>query len=132
MNDRLAMPGAMPADLAERLSDVATIEITPALLDQAREEMILLLLEGKQVGRITFADILDCEVDSNVRATVADVAQHLCNIVDFARDAHTHVERRAALLGWMRGMVERWVDSHPDDVRERAEAIAADEGDDQC
>lgn len=123
------MPGSMPADIAERLSDVAPLPITAALLDQAREEMIERLLEGKQVGHMTFADILDADIDAG-RVPVADIAGHLLAINDYAQDEHTHVERRRNLDRWLRPIVERWVDSHPEKVRERAEEMLADEGDD--
>lgn len=121
------MPGAMPADLAERLSDVAPLQITAALLDQAREEIIENLLAGKEAVGVTFEALLDCELDSNVRSTVGELAGHLCSILDFGRDEHVHGERRAKLRFWMLGIVERWVESHPEKVRERAEEIAVDE-----
>lgn len=121
------MPGAMPADVAERLSDVRALPITAADLDAAREEMIEKLLAGKQVGSMTFADILDAELDSRTRSTVGEVAAHLLAIIDFARTEHEHGARRAGVEAWARGMVERWVDTHPEKIRERAEEMVADE-----
>lgn len=125
------MPGAMPAELAERLSDVAPLVITAGDLDAAREEMIERLLDGKQVGSMTFADILDAEIDSRKRATVGEVAGHLLAIIDFARTEHEHGARRAGIEAFMRGMVERWVDTHPEKIRERAEEMLADDSEEE-
>lgn len=106
------------------------ITITEREMDQAREELIERLLDGKSAGRVTFHDVLDCALNDN-QVTVHEVAQHLLGITDPSMDEHTELERHEALRKWMKPLAERWVDAHPEDIRERAAAIAADEGDDQ-
>lgn len=123
---RLPMPGSMPAELAERLSDRHDDLPVDDYKSQAREELIeRLLFEGQTVGRFHFTDILDAELDSSWHSTLDDLQAQLLSIIAYARDEHCHCERRSALEKWMHGMVERFIDSRPDLIEDRAAELAA-------
>ena len=100
--------------------------MSPAL-EVARDDMIDRLLDGKTVERVNFAGILDHELDQSRAARTDELANLLLNAIAYARDEHTHGERRAVVEKWVRGMVERWVDAHPDQIRERAKELAHEE-----
>jgi len=123
---RAHISGNVPADIAERLSDQPSFDLEPYMA-QAREDLIDAILQGTRFCGLTFEDILDGEIDKNMRMMVADLAQYLCNIVAWARDEYTHSERRDSLEKWMRGMVERYMDAHQELIEERAVEIAADD-----
>ena len=122
---RAHISGNVPADIAERLTDQLGLDLEPYMA-QARFDLIDAILQGTRACGLSFEDILDDEIDKNTRMMVADLAQYLCNIVALAHDEYTHSERRDSLEKWMRGIVERYVDAHPDLIEERAVEIAAD------
>ena len=122
---RAHISGNVPADIAERLTDQPGLDLEPYMA-QARFDLIDAILQGTRACGLSFEDILDDEIDKNMRMMVSDLAQYLCNIVALARDEYTHSERRDSLEKWMRGIVERYVDAHPDLIEERAVEIAAD------
>lgn len=122
-----SIPCRVSADLRRYESEQdRTLDIADCM-DQAREEVTEKLLEGGQVGRFTFADILDSEIDSNVRATVGEVAELLIGVVAYAQDDHTHVEGRKKVRDSMMAMVERFLDSHPELIEERAAYLASED-----
>lgn len=96
---------------------------------QAREDMIERLMDGKQVGHVDITDLLDHDLDQGI-LTTKELAATLLNVIAYAKDEHTHVERRSKIEQRMRSMVERWVESHPDQVQIRAEEIAEAEAED--
>ena len=124
--DRLQMPAATPAEIAERLSDARVPEITTEVQEQARQELIDRLMAGRQVGWFRFEDILDCEIDANIRSTVQTVAGLLLDIIQYGTDP-IHGERRAKVEQFIRTLVERHVDSKPELIEERALEIMHDE-----
>lgn len=96
-------------------------------MDQAREEIIEKLLDGKQVEHLTFAGILDAELDSQGRAIAGECAGHLLAAIDMGLGEHQRLENLCALQKWMRSLVERAVDSRPVIIEQRAAEIAATE-----
>jgi hypothetical protein len=124
------MPGAMPAEIAERLSDVPAPVITPAIMDQAREDLIERLIEGKNVNRTNARDIFagaieEGEVDYR---TCLDLLEGLLSLDTKCGDSRSLAVYE--LVKKARGMVEAYVDGKEDWIRERAAEIAADEADD--
>lgn len=123
-------PCRVLADLRRHEENDRVLDLA-SYMDQAREELIEKLMSGKQVDRHDFIGILDSELNNNVRATVEDVALHLLDIVDYAKDDCVHGERRARLHQWMLGLVERYVDSKPELVEEHAAELEAIEAEEQ-
>ena len=116
------MPGPMPAELAERLSDQANaMPISPAEYQHAREELIEQLLEGKNVGRFWLRDVLDEELQNNYLATIHDLAERLSGVESVYSDAR--VDWMQSLAKRLRVLVEGFVDRNPDLIEERAEEL---------
>ena len=123
MNDDI--PCRVTADLRRHEAEQGRILDAASYMDQAREEIIEKLLGGKQVGRFTFADILDCEVDDRGRCTLSTVADLMLEILAYAKDDCQHGERRAKVEQWVRGLCERFIDGKPELIEEWAAEIAA-------
>lgn len=86
----------------------------------AREDLIDRLLEGRSVDGVSMADILDAGFDANTRTEAAEVSGLLLEQIAFARDEHTYVERRVKIQEFLRARAGRWLDAHPEPIRERA------------
>lgn len=120
------MPGTMPADLAERLSDRRDDSLIDDYMDEARENIIERLVQGKSVHQINAADIFECAL--NDERQYGDVIFLLAGILglsgksgdDLLLDAHDLTERA-------REIIECYVDSKPEWIEERAAELAAEE-----
>ena len=110
------MPGAMPAELAERLSDVSQRDIE-AWIPQAREELADKMLSGGKVGGCILRDLLDTDLDENYARAISEFEACLLN-----EDCPSSQKRYA------QNLVEMFLDAHPDFAEELA-AEYADEGD---
>lgn len=67
MNDRISMPGAMPAEIAERMSDTGR-ELTDAELAAAKEALIDdFITHGIEIGDWSLADFIDLEINAEPR-----------------------------------------------------------------
>lgn len=117
------MSAIHPIDQARRLYQAAEDSIAdPApYYDQAREELIEKLIEGKTVNRMTSRDIFDCAAD-NSSVPLFDLLE---NVLGMNRE-HGDGFR---LAGWdcanaAKKIIEDFVDSKPEWIWERACEIA--------
>lgn len=100
-----------------------------------REELLEKLLSGRKIegahgGFMTIDGLLDCAFNDNPREMTEEVAGLLVSIIAYAKDEHTHGERRAHVEKFLSRLAEKYLDEHPDLVREVAgEWIAADRED---
>lgn len=120
--DRLSMPSAMPADVAERLSDVHRGEIPKWALDQARQDLTEKLLDGKKVGECDVWALIESEVNSDRWRIFLDEMTGL--LLSNADD----ILRSGAADKMRDGMIERFLSTGlgEEAVHERAEDILAD------
>lgn len=124
MNDRAHISANVPADIAERLSDVAGDEHTPEDLKEAREELAEKLLAGDKVGRVDLETLLDTELNDNYAATLRNLYEHFAGIGNGGRGDEYDRSMRAGQ--WMQRLVEAHLDANPDVVEERATKIAGE------
>ncbi len=120
MNDRLSMPGAMPADVAERLSDRHSGDLPKWALEQAHDDLAEKLRAGEQVGRCDLRDLLDCEVNSDRYKILLD---ELMGVLRATRGEHG-----AKSDTLIEGLIERYLSAGlgEDAVHEKAEEIMAE------
>lgn len=112
------MPGAMPAEVAERLSDIHRGELPKWVLEQAREDLVERLKGGKTVGTLTLGDLID-----------SDLAGPRCE--DAAREVREILLKEYPDFPLYQGryidaVIERYLTTKDELVRERAEDILAD------
>lgn len=123
--DRLRMPGTMPADVAERLSDCGTLydRADKAMLEQARDDLSEKLREGEKVGGLDLWALIESEVNNNDRWRI--FLDEITTVLGAEQmDAHL----RAGEANKVRdGLIERYLDSHPELIEERAAEILAEE-----
>lgn len=121
--DRLSISANVPADIAERISDVGGEEYSAEDLKDAREELIEKLLAGDKVGHVDLEGLIDYEADTNRAAFVRNLYEHFAGI---GSDSRTGDYDRCMKAGeWMQRLVEAHLDAHPEVVEERAAEIAA-------
>ena len=124
--DRLQMPSAMPAELAERLSDVAGPEYSPADLKEAREELAEKLLAGDRVDGSDLESLIDYEIDRNYAAFLRSLYEHFAGI----GSCFSSAERCLAGDEWMLRLIDMHLDMDDEPVQERAAKIRADRDED--
>lgn len=122
--DRLSMPGAMPADLAEVLSDKRGGDIQKWALEQAREDLTEKLRDGEKVGGSDVWDLMDCEINSDRYRILLEGLGCL-----LLGGLNVEACDRAAKADSLRdGLIERYLSTGlgEEAVTERAEEILAD------
>lgn len=116
--NRLSMPASMPAEVAERLSDVSRGEIPKRVLEQAREDLIERLKDGKTVGTLTVADLVDSDLmGPRHELAVVEVRQILLS---------EWPDTSLYQIRYIDAVIERYLTTKEELVRERAEEIMAD------
>lgn len=125
--DRLPMPAAMPADLAERLSDVAGPEYSPADLKEARADLSEKLLAGDRIGGVDLESLIDYEIDRNYAAFLRSLYEHFAGIASCSDSAGKCLDGDRL----MAALVDRHLDANPDLIEERAAEIAAERLEDE-
>ena len=110
---------SFPSTFAERLSDQPENALP---LDAAREDLLWRLYLGRQAGRFTLRDVFDAclQQDSQYQAALT-ILESLCIANHTAGFDYSAMERIAI------GMVEGFLDSHPELIVQRAEEIDAEE-----
>lgn len=116
------MPSAMPADIAEVVSDLPRTEPTEADYAQAREEIRDEIVAGKTRGGFDFAACMDCELNTD---GYMGLVHDLSAIV-----GKLHGDEHSAAGTWLDvlALAEKIVERHlPESaVNDRAYAIAED------
>ncbi len=115
---RLHMPGWMPAEVAERLSDTGG-DIPKSVMEEARQDLVERLHNGRTVGGLTLRELIDCDITGS-RAGFAAI--ELTNLV--LADSG---ERAAMADAYVSGVIERWLETKSELVEERAEELCAEE-----
>lgn len=88
----------------------------PTFAARAREELTEKLKDGKRVGRCTLFDLIDCELQSDFyKSLIEDVGSLLMGCERYSRD------EQAEKI--MEGLIERYLDSHPDLIADEAVEI---------
>lgn len=126
MNDRLRMPSAMPADLAERLSDQGVEEHSAADLKEAREDLIEKLFAGKRIGlpSLGLDALLESEIENSPASAIEELASFLRGSTvggDYAR-----LELCDRMEAFATRICDAHLDANPDVVEERATEIAGE------
>ena len=121
--DRLQISGNVPAELAERISDVDAPEFSQEDLKDAREELTEKLLAGDKVGGIDLEALFENEVQNNYLAFLRNLYEHFAGIGNDSRV--DEYDRAAKAAECMKRLVEAHLDAHPDVVEEHAAEIAA-------
>ena len=134
MNDRLHMPSAMPAELAERLSDRGVSEFTDEDKAEARLEIADAIMEKPKgwKGHTLFSTLQEyLNADSAVYDTrLAEIAKHIRHMLygDEADRPAPLADRlllaRADAETFFRGTVEDYIEQEW--VEERAAEIAGE------
>lgn len=117
MSDRLPMSAALPAEVAERLSDVQHFVISSDDRRQAREELADKLRDGKKVGGSDIWDLLDHELNTDRYRVLLETLGGLLLGCE-AEERDQQAERLRDEL------IERHLDSVPHRVEEEAFEIA--------
>lgn len=124
MSARLQMPGAMPAELAEKLSDVHHGEVpVDDFKDQARDHLIERLVCGKTVHGMTAKDVFDSAAD-NSTPEVFEILEGLVGLSEKVGDDFQLSARDLAKRA--RTFIEHFVDRHPDWIEEKATSLASE------
>lgn len=111
--DRLRISGAVPADVAEVLSDKADALFAPDL-KRAREELAEKLREGKKVAGLSMRDLIDCELNSE------RYQPFLSQITSLLLKANPDYSRDEVANSIMDSLIARHLDAHPEAVEEEA------------
>ena len=111
------MPSAMPAEVAERLSDARAPAISADDRRQAREELADRLCDGKKVGGRDLWDLLDHELNTDrYRGHLETLGGLLLGCKANTRDEQAERLRDE--------LIERHLDSVPGTIEECAADIA--------
>lgn len=89
-------------------------------IEAAHEELFERLRDGMTVNGLSLADLMDADFNERGRAAVSEVYILLASVAAFARDEHTHVERRVKVREYMDLLAKKYLAAHPDLVREHA------------
>lgn len=109
-------PDRVTADLRQHDADQARLLDAASFKDEARDALIEKLKNGKQVGRCDLHDLIDCELNSDRYCITRDELAHL-----LTADSG---ERAALADQCIQGLIERYLDTHPDLIEEEATEIA--------
>lgn len=120
MNDRISMPSAMSSEAAERLSDVHGGGIPKWALEQASEDLVDRLKSGRTVGTLTLSDL----VDSDLAGPRADDAAREVREILLMEYPDTPLYQGR----YIDAVIERFLTTREELIRERAEEILADRG----
>lgn len=120
--DRFPMPAAMPADLAEVLSDRAgdAPDNVDEFILEAEDEIVDAIRCGDGFRRWTLRDVLECWLDQDYKR-LQDVAAKLQALTTGSRDARVMAQQEAA--DWLDGMILATVPRNL--VEERSEELAS-------
>lgn len=118
--NRLSMPSAMSAELAERLSDKADRHFSAFQRSNARDALIEEILDGEKRGGIDLEGLIDHELDHNRAMAVRVLYERLSGIGSLCRDDAR--DRCQSLHEWIKPLVERAVDEKPQIIEDRLEA----------
>lgn len=119
MNDRMHMPAAMPADVAERLSDSNRGDIPKWALEQAREDLVDRLKSGGTVGTLTLGDLIDSDL-AGPRCEAATI-----EVRDIVLSEYP--DTPLLQLRYVDAVIERYLTTKEELVHERAEEFLADQ-----
>lgn len=125
--DRLSISSSVPAELAERLSDVAGPEYSPQDLKEAREDLAEKLLAGDRIGGVDLESLIDYEIDRNYAAFLRSLYEHFAGIASCEDSAGKCLDGDRL----MAALVDKHLDAHQDLIEERAAEIAADRLEDE-
>jgi len=121
--DRLHINSFTPAEIAERVADQPGPRVSSSDRQYAREELIGRLMDGNRVDGMDMAGLVDCAYNDDWKHVCAKVAGFL-----ITAESGNSYERQDLpyLLGlWARELAEKWIDSRPDLIEDKAAEIAA-------
>ena len=97
-------------------------------MEVARDDLTERLLEGKRVGRVDFAGLLDSELDAGL-VNLGEVANHLLSTVAYGQRRDVATLARDSAEQWMRAIIERYFNTPQGEreIQERAQWLAQEE-----
>lgn len=121
--DRLHINSFTPAEIAERIADQPGPRISSSDRQYARDDLLTRLLDGKRVDGMDLGGLIDCAYDADMKAVATKLHFFFAGIEQKGKDQTLLL---AFDMGqWARGLAEKWIDSRPDLIDERAAEVAA-------